>query len=324
VNCQSCGSQLTKEARICPNCGNPILAHYAKDAEGYTLTAPSAGVKQPEVSYSSNPYSEQSNPYSSNSSFSTLVAPQPPRVPSKKKRVLITGVSLFVLVLLAASGFVWLRGLSELSPQEKPQTLLKLKPTDAQAFYNQTTHGTPNLDDTLAGPDNYGWDNYSEPNTNCAFSGNAYHAQAKPHYFSPCYAKATNFSDFIFQAQVTIVSGHSAGIVFRADSTNDKAYQFRVSTDGTYILNMFSLDNRGLAHETTLSSGHSSSIIADANQPNLLSAIAQGTYIYLFANKKYVDSASDSTYRSGQIGVYTDSDASEVDAVFRNVEVWKL
>ena len=41
-------------------------------------------------------------------------------------------------------------------------------------------------------------------------------------------------------------------------------------------------------------------------------------------NHKYVDSASDDTYLSGQIGVYTDSDLNEVEAIFQNAEVWKL
>jgi hypothetical protein len=41
-------------------------------------------------------------------------------------------------------------------------------------------------------------------------------------------------------------------------------------------------------------------------------------------NKQYVDSASDNSYTSGQIGVYTDSDASDVEAIFGDVEVWKL
>lgn len=336
MNCQSCGSQLTKEARACPNCGTLTPAYYANDAGANDPTVPSAsaqgprapygsnpysstasvvGLQQPEASYGSNPYDEQSNPYS------TSVPLLPPRVPRKKKRVLIVGIILLVLVLLTTGTFVWL---GWFPPQRNPQTLSKLKLTEAQALYDQTTYGTPSLDSTLAGPDNYGWDNYSEANTSCAFSGNAYHAQAKPRYFSPCYAKATNYSDFIFQAQATIVNGHSAGIVFRADSTNDKAYQFRVSTDGTYILNIFSLDSRGLAHGTTLSSGHSSSITAGANQPNLLSVIAQGTYIYLFVNNKYVDRVSDNTYQSGQIGTYVDSDSEGVEATFRNIKVWKL
>jgi len=200
-----------------------------------------------------------------------------------------------------------------------------LTPPKAQSFYDQTAHGTPTLNDALTGPDNYGWDNYSQgSNTSCSFSGNAYHAKAAPGYFSPCYAKATNYSDFTFQAQVTIVTGHSGGIVFRADSKNDKGYRFRISTDGTYILDKFFFDSQGQPQNTILTSGHTPLIVTDANQPNLVAATAQGTSIYLYVNNKYIDHASDSTYQSGQIGVYTDSDANNVDAMFSNAQVWKL
>jgi len=200
-----------------------------------------------------------------------------------------------------------------------------LPPPQAQSLYNQTTQRTPTLNDALTGPDNYGWDNYSQGgNTSCSFFGNAYHSKAGPGYFSPCYAKATNYSDFIFQAQVAPVSGHSAGIVLRADSTNDKGYRFRISTDGTYILNKFFFNSAGQPQQTILASGQSPLIVSSANQPNLVAAIGQGTSIYLFVNNKYLDRASDSTYSSGQVGVYVDSDASEVEAAFRNARVWKL
>ncbi len=309
MNCQFCGSQLPREAHACPNCGTITT-------EVYGPTAASINVQQSAVaSYNSNPYGDQSNPYL------TFVPPPPPQTSRKKKLALIVGSSSLILIFLAASTFVWFYWLS---PQKSSQMPSKLKPTEAQALYNRTTHASPNIYDTLAGPDNYGWDNYSQANTSCAFFGNAYHSQAKPGYFSPCYAKATNYGDSIFQVQVTIVNGHSAGIIFYANSTNDKGYQFRISTDGTYILNMFYLDSKGQAQDATLASGHSSAIIADTNQPNLLSAIVQGSSIYLFVNHKYVDSASDDTYLSGQIGVYTDSDSNEVEAIFQNAEVWKL
>jgi hypothetical protein len=308
MKCQFCQSQLPQEAHACPSCG-------ALAAEASGPTAASMNAQQSAVSYGSNPYSDQSNPYA------TFVPPSPPQAPRQKKLALIIGMSLLILVFLAAIPFAWF---SWLSPQKGSQTFSKLDATEAQALYSRTIHGRPDIHDTLAGPDNYGWDDYAEANTSCAFSGNAYHTQAKPGYFSPCYAKATNYGDSLFQVQVTIVSGHSAGIVFHANSTNDKGYQFRISTDGTYILNMFYLDNKGQAQEATLVSGHSSAIIAGTNQSNLVSVLVQGVSIYLFVNHTYVDSTSDVTYQSGQIGVYVDSDTDEVNAMFRNVEVWKL
>ena len=330
MNCQSCGSQMRKEARTCPNCGtltdaeahSPVIVNTPQSVDSSYGSNPysTAGVPHLATSYgsdpygpaSSNPYSEQSNPYG------TFVPPPPPVVRRKKRLTIIVGVSLLVLVLAGTATFVWLGWLLP-----HPLAFSQLTPAEAQALYNRTTREAPSLDDVLASPDNYGWDNYSRAHTSCAFSGYTYHAAAKPGYFSPCYAKATNYSNYIFQAQVTVVSGHSAGIVFRADSTNDEGYQFRISTDGTSILNKSYLGSQGQYEQDTLFSGHGLSI-AGTNQPNLVSVMVRGSYISLFVNGKYMDSVSDSTYQSGQIGVYTDSDASAVDAAFHNVRVWKL
>jgi hypothetical protein len=44
----------------------------------------------------------------------------------------------------------------------------------------------------------------------------------------------------------------------------------------------------------------------------------------LYINKQYPESASDGTYSSGEIGVFSDSDASAVEAYFQNMQVWRL
>jgi hypothetical protein len=122
---------------------------------------------------------------------------------------------------------------------------------------------------------------------------------------------------------MTLISGHSGGLVCRADSTNDKGYQFRISTDGSYILNRIILDQQGQIQSDgeTVASGSSTLIQQGTNQ---LAIMAQGDTITLFINGKYVDSATDSTYHSGQIGIYVDSDASSVEGAFSYLQVWKL
>ena len=125
------------------------------------------------------------------------------------------------------------------------------------------------------------------------------------------------------QVKMTLISGHSGGLVFRADSTNDKGYQFRISTDGSYILNRIILDQQGQPQSNgeTVVSGSSTLVQHETNQ---LAVIAQGNTITLFINGKYVDGATDSTYQSGQIGIYVDSDAGSVEGAFSDLQVWKL
>ena len=346
MNCQFCRSQLPKEAHACPACGNLTPTH---NAEADNATVPSAKLQYTNIAHDppppdpynpssplgnaspemQNPYSSPLNPY--NPISTSLLPSQLSSTVKRKKSVPVKRAILLLAILLGIGAIIWPRWLhnrpitlTPLVANPSPTIVTPAPPPQAQSLYSQITHGTPILNDALAGPDNYGWDNYAEANTSCSFSSNAYYAKAGSSYFSPCYAKATNYSDFIFQVEATIVSGHSAGIVFRADSTNDKAYRFRISTDGTYILNKFFFDSGGQPHQTILTSGQSSLIVTGTNQPNVVSAIAQGTSIYLFVNNKYVDHVSDSTYQSGQVGVYADSDANEVDAMFRNARVWKL
>ena len=180
------------------------------------------------------------------------------------------------------------------------------------------------MNEELGAPDNYGWDHQTQSNTSCTFSGGTYHAQAKPGYFSPCYASATNFSNLLLQVQMKVTSGHSGGVVFRADATKDYEYQFRISTDGTYILNKYVVEN-GTPASKPLLSGSSPAIVKGANQPNFVAILAQGDAIAVYVNKKYLATTNDTTYQQGQIGVYVDSDPSSVvDVAFTKLQVWQL
>jgi len=172
-------------------------------------------------------------------------------------------------------------------------------------------------------PDSYGWDDAAGPNTSCQFTGGGYHSRAKPGYLSLCYAEATNFNDFALQAQVTMSNGHSGGILFRGKSSGNSAYLFRISTDGTYLLKRISSTGTDQS-EPTLLGGSSQAIITGANKPNLITAIVQKNDIHIYVNKKYLGNINDSTYQSGQIGVYADADADPVEVSFSNVQVWKL
>jgi hypothetical protein len=196
--------------------------------------------------------------------------------------------------------------------------------TALQAVYTQATSGKPTLNDPLSHADILSWDEIRDANATCAFKGGAYHSTVAVGFFNPCLAEATNFSNFAYQVEITIVSGHTGGIMFRADSTNFASYRFWISTDGTYVLDKFSQDSNGTVHVKVLVSGSASAVNTGNSQSNLIAVVARGNDLYLYVNKQYVDSTSDSTYRSGQIGVVTDSDTSGAEAVFRNAQVWKL
>ncbi|HLZ56307.1 MAG TPA: hypothetical protein VKR06_05100 [Ktedonosporobacter sp.] len=345
MKCTTCGSQLVAGGRACPNCGALVPEVYAR--AGASASDPTAMVASPPPStisgsdpYNSvastgpsGPYSGQANPYES--------VPPPPPVsmayplpvtPVRRKTSMgtIVGIGLLVLLLLGGGVFAYQKFLvapggaattTVTGPAAVASTPL-LSAAAAQKLYDQTTSGTPVINDPLTGADNNGWDDLSNQTTGCGFSGGKYHSHAAASYASYCYANATNFSNVLFQAQVSISNGHTGGLVFRANDKNLNAYAFRISTDGSYILGR--VENNG-AHLEPLFNGSSSPLITKGvNQSNLVAIIAQGNNIYVFVNKKYLRGASDSTYQSGHIGVYVDGDASPVDAAFSNVQAWQL
>jgi hypothetical protein len=362
MNCNSCGKQISVDAQICPHCGRTAPLYYAAsgaDPDASTMVRrPSGGMPGnhdlplPGVSTSHislDPYSPSVPPpppsYDSNSSVSlppsvynlssslpyTVPPTAAPPVRRQGSGLLKVGVLLLVGLLLVGGGFFYVsRSSSEKvtgQSQSLPATVqhsaasAPVPPVtgDAQTVYKSMMSRNPVLASSLNGPDNYGWDDYAQAGTHCWFTGGAYHSKAAPKYFSPCYAQATNFSNFLFQAGVTMLSGHSGGLVFRADSKNDNGYYFRVSTDGTYILNKLSPNNL-----QPLLSGTNAVIKQGTNQANVLAVLAQGNRLSLFINGKYIESTTDNSYQAGQIGVYVDSDAGNVEAGFHQAQVWNV
>jgi hypothetical protein len=156
----------------------------------------------------------------------------------------------------------------------------------------------------------------------CAFTQGAYHSSVQAGgNFNHCLARATNFSNFALQVQMTIIHGPSGGLLFRSNLAQGYFYAFSISTDGAYFLKMISPASiAGKIQTTTLISGSSLAINQGANQSNTLTVVTQGNTFYLYVNGQYVDNASDSTLTSGAIGVFT----LGAEAAFSNLKVWKL
>jgi len=192
-------------------------------------------------------------------------------------------------------------------------------------LYTQATGGTPTFTDDLS--DNTGtgkWDEGSvSPNTGCAFSSGNYHAsEAQQGYFQPCIAQSTAFSNFAYRADLTINKGNrgQAGLLFRVDPDNKAYYFFRVSTDGSYALDVYNANGKG----NTLVSGISSAITTGFGQTNTLTVIAKDTQYYLYVGQQYIDTVTDNTLSQGKIGVAAIDTSTPVDVTYSNMKVWKL
>jgi serine/threonine protein kinase len=193
--------------------------------------------------------------------------------------------------------------------------------TDPSGFYNwvtsRQTASVQSFTDTRLG-----WDTTN----GCSFANSDYQASAQPAAesitFTSCLAEQTNYIDFIYQADMTLASSETAGLIFRNNTILNADYLFEVSADHTYFLNSAtpSLSAQNMLLPRASFSGQTTS-------PLTLTVIARGHDIYLFINRHFLAHTSDATSSSGQIGLFVDAkptDQSQAIATFSNLKVWTL
>lgn len=185
-------------------------------------------------------------------------------------------------------------------------------------------HGTLALSDSLSKNSVHSkWDEtVNAAGYACKFTEGAYHVnELVADHFTDCVASGSDFSDFAYQVQMTIVKGDRGGFVFRVDSTLDEDfYYFNINMVGGYALDIYSTKG----YLKTLSSGFSSAFHRGFNQMNLIAVVAQGSKIDLYVNLQHIVSVSDGTYSHGQIGVVAEDDFNPAEVVYSNAKVWQL
>ena len=191
-------------------------------------------------------------------------------------------------------------------------------------MYSKVTSGRPVLNDPLSMNDNNNWTVNELYQGSCAFTQGAIHVKVSHvSYFHTCVAQASNFSNFAYQVQLTIIKGDAGGLTFRARDTNSNTpsrLDFGIDQAGYYSLLVLSQGNI----RTVLLQRPGPEIKAGLGQTNLLTVIAQGSNIYLYVNKHYVASISDNTSSSGAIGVFAADITEPTEVVFSNAQVWNL
>lgn len=171
----------------------------------------------------------------------------------------------------------------------------------------------------------YDWENYLNDVSGCTFTGGAFHViEKKASFFANCFATKTNFSNFVYEVQMTIMTGNCGGIMFRADQTNNKFYYFRVCQDGSFALYLY-LDNK-LVDAQLLTKGSDPAIHTGLNQQNTIAVVANAIGMDLYVNRKLLlnGSVKESTYSHGQIAVAADAEPMPTEVVFSNARVWTL
>jgi hypothetical protein len=338
MECRSCGIVLPVGAAYCPTCG--AMTPYNVSTSGispYDLTAASspsgASTQAPPTDYGSPPYGvPPQNPYEPLNPYAVpLQAPLPPPT-STRRRIkigLISGVVVLVLIIASVSVVALLTqrlkniptGNTSLPTATPAQTSI---PATGTAHAEKNPYppygGTLVLNDPLR--DNskgYGWDEgTSSDGSVCKFIGGGYRVkQTDPRHFQQCVAEATDFSNFTFEVQMTIIKGGGGGITFRVGNASGNFYYLRILRSGDYILNFFDA-----SHSTSqmLASGSSSAIKTGLNQTNVIAVVANSSTFDFYVNDQEIDRVSDNTFSHGGIGVTADYAPAEV--VYSNAKVW--
>src|SRR6266566_4859953 len=175
------------------------------------------------------------------------------------------------------------------------------------------------LYDPLHTESGYNWDEVTDGNGSCTFTGGAYHvATSHSGHFQPC-TEAANFSNFVYQVMMTITTGEAGGIIFRVDSTHSKFYYFRIGQDGSFEFGLST--GSGIQ---VLQSGTSLAIKTGLNHSNLIAVVASGSNIDLYVNHQHIAYFNDSIYSQGQLGVCAQDTSHATEVIYSDALVWKL
>jgi hypothetical protein len=245
--------------------------------------------------------------------------PEPQRGLSLEKILLLI---IIALVVIGGSGLIYYTAAAHPANLHAQATrvaqdfmTVQAQSMSPEGIYTQATSGKPVIDDSLSNPARSTWQNTSSI---CTFTQGALHIIGQANFSYFCHS-SRQFSNFAFQVQVTIIKGNNGGLVFRANESPLLHYLFGINANGFYTLDV--LTNNAVK---LLNYGPSAAIRTELGQSNLLTVITRGNTIYLYINKQFVGSANDSTFGSGEVGMFANSYAGPADVAFNNAQVWQL
>jgi hypothetical protein len=306
MKCALCSSSIPTGVSECPQCGIPISYIISADefpTDDQTISQPPLSTQ----ATAQGPRLHEASwvPPLNTAPFQEI---KPSRSALIRKRGFIV-LGIIVILLIVASRSVFIKPAPPPAPNPYPPYKGTLVINDS---LQNNSAGFNWMDDTVS---------QTPENKGCRFINGAYHIidsipQSSMVY---CLALDTDFGNFVYQIQATLLKGSAIGIVFR-QAPGYKYYYFYIGQDSSYGL----LWNNG-AHSQVLTTGVSFAIHPGLNQSNLLAVVANGTTLDLYVNKQHLASVIDDTFSRGRIGTAVESGVgSAIDAAFSHVMLWSL
>ena len=241
---------------------------------------------------------------------------------SGRKNILLAALA-FLLIASVGSGFLFYA--SHLRSQTVSIQHNSL-PSSPQALFKEVTGRKPVLDDLLTNGGTSTWPSSSAQTSDgqCTFEADGYHVtDTRQQTFSYCMSRGSYYTNFAFQAQVTILSGDGASLVFRGSEELNTYYRFRIDQYGNYGL-LLSNDPSISTEPQPLRAGSSQTINQGLGQTNVLTVIAIGSDIYLYINSHFIVHERNSTLGVGEIGLSASDYSKSTEVLFYQAEVWPL
>ncbi len=157
---------------------------------------------------------------------------------------------------------------------------------------------------------------------NCQFKATAFHVTASIYNrFTSCIAEKSNYSNFVYEVQMTIIKGDCGGIILR--SNGPMLYLFSVCQNGTYVFVRYERDSRSYPEPNIdVRLYLTDSPWLESDQPDYCCSERQ--HIDLYINRQYLISVSDTRYKHGRIGLTAKDEMNPAEVVFSNAKVWTL
>ncbi len=213
------------------------------------------------------------------------------------------------------------------SPTMKPSPTINATTTalfaNPQRLYEQIIQSKPLLSDPLKDATLNNWMVGTHPNGGCAFVNGAYDVTSlQLNNRQLCLIKGVMFHNIAFQAQMSFVAdgnnGSPCGLIVRMQKQVMASFRFNLYASGHYELIGADLGNGKV---NSLGNGN---IAFTPHQPVTLAVIMRNSQFYVYANGKFVTSATDPTYSKGRIGFVCRDKGTPVEAVFSNAQVWNI
>ncbi len=261
-------------------------------------------------------------------------------IPQDSQRWFVPIIILFILILIISLIYsIRVFSAQSVSPSPTPIVLTTPVPTptptsnatattkalftNPQRLYEKVIQGKPLLNDPLKDATLNRWTVGSNPNGGCAFLKGAYdvtslHLNTR----QACLIQGTTFRNIAFQARVSfVVNGNNSspcGLIVRMQNTVMASFRFNLYANGHYELIGADLGN---GKTNMLGTGN---ITSSPHQTITLAVITRNSQFYVYANGKFITSATDPTYSIGKIGFVCRDKGAPVEAVFSNAKVWNI